>query len=133
MNYCQTLNHIKYISFFFLGSKKSKVQKDINVSKEQQQVSSYNQLNNITGEYDRKFNNISILCIANNLYSKKPTFNELTKTLHIFAEKDIIIKPRELKIIHTDEKFYFSEYLYNFGTTSNKYMGTFLLIQFLIV
>ena len=57
-------------------------------------------------------------------------FNESTKTIHIFAGKDIIVRPRELKIIHTDEKFYISEYLYNFGTISNKYMGTFLSIQF---
>ena len=40
------------------------------------------------------------------------------------------MRPREQKIIHTDEKFYISEYLYNFGTISNKYMGTFLCIQF---
>ena len=79
---------------------------------------------------DGTFNNVSIYCIANNLFTKKPTFNESTKTLHIFADRDIIIKPREQRIIHTDEKFFISQYLYNFGTISNKYMGTFLSIQF---
>ena len=73
---------------------------------------------------------MSIFCIANNLFSKKPTFNELTKTLHIFAEKDIILKPKELKIVHTNGEIFISEYLYNFGTISNKYIGTFLSIQF---
>ena len=73
---------------------------------------------------------MSIFCIANNLFSKKPTFIELTKALHIFAEKDIILKSKELKIVHTNEEIFISEYLYNFGTISNKYIGTFLSIQF---
>ena len=29
-----------------------------------------------------------------------------------------------------NEKIYFSEYLYNYGTISSKYSGTFLIIQF---
>ena len=89
-------------------------------------------MDNATYETTDEISNniVSLFCITDNLFSKKPTFNERLKTLHIFANKDIIIKPRELKIIHTDEKIYISEYLYNFGTISNKYMGTFLCIQF---
>ena len=75
-------------------------------------------------------NTVLIFCIVDSLFSKKPTFNEYLKTLRIFADKDIIVKPREFKIIHTNEKIYISEYLYNFGTISNKYSGTFLIIQF---
>ena len=89
-------------------------------------------MDNATNETTDEISNniVSIFCIADNLFSKKPAFNEYLKTLRIFADKDIIIKPRELKIIHTDEKIYISEYLYNFGTISNKYLGTFLTIQF---
>ena len=74
-------------------------------------------------------NTVSVFCVVVNLFSKKPTFNEQLKTLCIFADKDII-KPRELKTIRTDEKIYISEHMYNFGTISTKYLGTFLTIQF---
>ena len=87
-------------------------------------------MDNATNEADGTSNNVSIFCIADNLFSKKPVFNESTKTLRIFADKDIVVKPRELKVIYTNEKIYISEYLYNFGFISNKYIGTFLSIQF---
>ena len=73
---------------------------------------------------------VTIFCIANNLFSKKPTYNDSTKTLHIFAERDIVIRPRERKVIHTDEQIYLSEFLYNFGTINSRYLGTFLSIEF---
>ena len=75
-------------------------------------------------------NTVTIFCIANNLFSKKPRYNDSSKTLHIFADRDIVIKPRERKIIYTDEEFYLSEFLYNFGTINNRYSGTFLSIEF---
>ena len=71
-----------------------------------------------------------LYCIVDSLFSKKPTFNEFYKTLRIYAERDIIVKPREFIVIHRNDKIYFSEYLYNYGTISNKYSGTFLIIQF---
>ena len=74
-------------------------------------------------------NNILILCIGNNLYSKKPRFNEQTKTLHIFASKNILLRAKEQVIIETDETFYLSEYLYNYWTISTKYMGANLTID----
>ena len=64
------------------------------------------------------------------MFSKKPKFNKKHKTLRIFAENDIIIKPREFKVIHTKDKIYISKYLYNFGTISSYYSGTFLIMQF---
>ena len=112
---------------FFIGSRKSKVQKDFSIN-----YDNNDQLDN-TDEttVDAISNNTVLLfCIVDSLFSKKPTFNEQLKTLRIYADKDIIVKPRELKIIHTDEKIYISEYLYNFGTISNKYSGTYLTIQF---
>ena len=75
-------------------------------------------------------NTVSIYCIVDGLFNKKPTFNEQSKILRIYADNDIIVKPREFKVIETKEKIYFSEYLYNFGTISSKYSGTFLIIQF---
>ena len=75
-------------------------------------------------------NTVLIYCIVDGLFTKKPTFNEQHKILHIYADHDIIVKPREFKVIETKEKIYFSEYIYNFGTISSKYSGTFLIIQF---
>ena len=75
-------------------------------------------------------NTVLLFCIVDSLFSKKPTFNEYHKTLRIYADRDIIVKPREFKVIHTSEKIYISEYLYNFRTISSKYSGTFLIIQF---
>ena len=100
---------------------------------------SSDQLDNITNNNNNNNNEdkdepakdtVLIYCITNSLFSKKPTFNELYKTLHIYADRDIIIKPREYRVVNTNEKIYFSEYLYNFGKISNKYSETFLNIQF---
>ena len=41
-----------------------------------------------------------------------------------------MIKPREQKVIHTNEEIYLSEFLYNFGTINSRYLGTFLSIEF---
>ena len=112
---------------FFLGSIKSKILKKEVLINNNDDDQSKNTTNETT---DGTLNNVSIFCIADNLFSKKPTFNESAKTLQIFAQKDIILKPKELKIIHTDEEIYISDFLYNFGTISTKYLGTFLSIEF---
>ena len=70
-----------------------------------------------------------ILCIGNNLYTKKPVFNEQTKTLHIFANRTILLKAKEQVVIQTDETFYLSNYVYNYWTISTKYMGVNLTID----
>ena len=74
-------------------------------------------------------NNALILCIGDNFYTKKPSFNEKSKTLHIFANRDILLKPKQQLIIETDESFYLSEYLYNFWTISTKFIGVNLTID----
>ena len=63
------------------------------------------------------------------MYTKKPWFNEKTKTLHIFANRDILLRPKQQIIIETDESFYLSNYLYNFWTISSKYIGVNLTID----
>ena len=63
------------------------------------------------------------------MYTKKPWFNEKTKTLHIFANRDILLRPKQQIIIETDESFYLSKYLYNFWTISSKYIGVNLTID----
>ena len=63
------------------------------------------------------------------MYTKKPWFNEKTKTLHIFANKDIILRSKQQIIIETDESFYLSDYLYNFWTISSRYIGVNLTID----
>ena len=63
------------------------------------------------------------------MYTKKPWFNEKTKTLHIFANRDIILRPKQQIIIETDESFYLSNYLYNFWTISSRYIGVNLTID----
>ena len=130
-NYYQNLKCIKYISFFFhtcfLGSIKSKFIQNNQVS------TNNDELDYTTHQTDKILNSdhtVTIFCIANNLFSKKPAYNDSTKTLHIFADKNIVIKPRERKVIHTDEEFYLSEFLYNFGTINSRYVGTFLSIEF---
>ena len=75
-------------------------------------------------------NTVNVYCIVDNLFSKKPVFNEELKTIYFFAEKNIVIKPRELKVIDTSEKIYISNYTHNFGTISNRYSGTFLIANF---
>ena len=70
-----------------------------------------------------------ILCVGNNLYTKKPVFNEQTKTLHIFANRTILLKAKEQVVIQTDETFYLSNYVYNYWTISTKYMGVNLTID----
>ena len=63
------------------------------------------------------------------MYTKKPWFNEKTKTLHIFANRDILLRAKQQIIIETDESFYLSDYLYNFWTISSKYIGVNLTID----
>ena len=72
---------------------------------------------------------VLILCVGDNLYTKKPVFNEQTKTLHIFANRTILIRAKEQVVIETDETFYLSKYLYNYWTISTKYMGVNLTID----
>ena len=70
-----------------------------------------------------------ILCIGNNLYTKKPVFNEQAKTLHIFANRTILLKAKEQVVIQTDETFYLSNYVHNYWTINAKYMGINLTID----
>ena len=63
------------------------------------------------------------------MYTKKPSFNEKTKTLHIFANRDILLRAKQQVIIETDESFYLSDYLYNYWTISSKFMGINLTID----
>ena len=49
-----------------------------------------NHTNTITDTTDNNQESVLILCIADNFYTKKPNFNEQTKTLHIFADKNIL-------------------------------------------
>ena len=63
------------------------------------------------------------------MYNKKPSFNEKTKILHIFANRDILLEPKKQVIIESDESFYLSEYLYNYWTISSKFMGLNLTID----
>ena len=98
---------------------------------------SSDQLDNISNNNNNEDNDdepakdtVLIYCITDSLFSKKPTFNECNKTLHIYADRDIIIKPREYRLVNTNEKIYLSEYAHNFGRIGNKYSGTFLNIQF---
>ena len=88
-----------------------------------------NHTNAITDTTDNNQETVLILCIADNFYTKKPTFNEQTKTLHIFANKNIVLRAKERVTIVTDESFYLSDYLYNYWTISSKYMGTYLIIE----
>ena len=88
-----------------------------------------NDTNATTDTTDNIQETVLILCIADNLYTKKPSFNERTKTLHIFANKNILLRAKEQVIIETDESFYLSDYLYNYWTISTKYMGTYLVIE----
>ena len=123
----------KFFGFFFLGSIKSKIQKQISINYSDQldNVTETRTTDETTTTTDEASNQTVLLyCIVDSLFSKKPTFNEFHKTLRIYAEHDIIIKPREFKVIHTNDKIYFSEYLYNYGTISNKYSGSFLIVQF---
>ena len=86
-------------------------------------------MNALVDTTDNIEENVLILCIANNLYTRKPWFNERSKTLHIFANKDIIIKAKQELTIETDESFYLSNYLYNYWTISSKYIGSYLVIE----
>ena len=88
-----------------------------------------NRTNAITDTTDNIQETVILLCIANNLYTKKPTFNEQTKTLHLFANKNILLRAKESVTIITDEIFYLSDYLYNYWTISTKYMGSYLTIE----
>ena len=88
-----------------------------------------NHTNALTDTTDNIQETVILLCIANNLYTKKPTFNEQTKTLHLFASKNILLRAKESITITTDETFYLSNYLYNYWTKSSKYMGSYLTIE----
>ena len=114
--------------YFLSGLKKSKVQKEATTTNNDQLDNTA--VSNETTNNETLNNNVLIYCIVDDLFSKKPVFNEYHKTLRLFADRDIIMKPREFRVIHTNEKIYISEYVYNFGTISNKYSGTFLIIQF---
>ena len=124
------LDKTKKFSASFLGLTKSKVQKEISVNYNDQSDNVINDNTSETSNDGKPNNTVLLYCIVDSLFSKKPTFNEFYKTLRIYAERDIIIKPREFRVINTCDKIYFSEYLYNYGTISNKYSGTFLIIQF---
>ena len=63
------------------------------------------------------------------MYTKKPSFNERSKTLHIFANRDILLRAKQQVIIETDESFYLSEYVYNYWTISSKFIGVNLTID----
>ena len=88
-----------------------------------------NHTNTITDTTDNNQESVLILCIADNFYTKKPKFNEQTKTLHIFADKNILLRAKEQLTIVTDESFYLSDYLYNYWTINSKYTGTYLIIE----
>ena len=109
---------------------KSKTRKEFRYSSDQLDNISNNSDNNKDKNDESPKDTVLIYCITDSLFSKKPTFNELHKTLHIYADRDIVIQPREYRVVNTNEKIYLSKYAHNFGTISSKYSGTFLSIQF---
>ena len=82
-------------------------------------LSNRNDLVDLVGDNEIEYSATSIIYLTDNLFNRKPTFNQETKTLTLYAEKNITLKKREFKYFNCEDRILVSNYLYNFSTTSD--------------
>ena len=82
-------------------------------------LSNSNDLVDLAANDTIKYNATSIIYITDNLFNRKPKFDQDNKLLTLYAEKNITLNKREFKSFTCEDRIKVSNYLYNFSTTSN--------------
>ena len=82
-------------------------------------LSNGNELVETADDNATKYNVVNLIYYTDNIFVKKPMFDQDHKLLTLFAKRDITLKPKKFKYFNSADSILLTKYVYNFSSTSD--------------